>query len=40
MDKSSRGRPIILVVRKRNGYMAMLAMIPPNAPDNTILTAF
>ena len=40
MGQSSRGSPIILVVRKRNGYMAILAMIPPNAPNKIILTAF
>ena len=37
MDKSSSGSPIILVVRKRNGYMTMLAMTPPKAPSNMVL---
>jgi len=37
MDKSSKGIPIILVVRKRKGYMTMLAMTPPNAPSNRVL---
>lgn len=40
IDKSSRGSPIMLVVRKRNGYMAILAMIPPTAPNIETLTNF
>ena len=38
MDKSSKGIPIMLVVRKRKGYITMLAMTPPNAPSNRVLT--
>jgi hypothetical protein len=37
MDKSSKGIPIMLVVRKRKGYMTMLAKTPPNAPSNRVL---
>jgi fructose-specific phosphotransferase system IIC component len=38
MDKSSKGIPIMLVVRKRKGYITILAMTPPNAPSNRVLT--
>ncbi|MEJ7642788.1 MAG: hypothetical protein WKF36_11450 [Candidatus Nitrosocosmicus sp.] len=38
MDRSSSGIPIMLVVRKRKGYMATLAANPPNAPNIKVLT--